>query len=102
MLPYVHLLLPSYSQVFLFVVNEKGSSWGYTTPGFGAPLQQTFLRQLREMAKVPDHGRYTTEVNLWITVDTAHALKLLLLWLSCSVQQIELQDLFGFLSLAGK
>jgi hypothetical protein len=29
----------SYCQVFLFLVNGKGSSWAYASPGFGAALQ---------------------------------------------------------------
>jgi hypothetical protein len=36
----------------MFVVNDKGSSWAYATPGFGAPLGLGLLRQLREMAGI--------------------------------------------------
>lgn len=36
----------------MFVVNDKGSSWAYSTPGFGAPLSLGLLRQLRDMAGV--------------------------------------------------
>jgi hypothetical protein len=38
----------------MFVVNDKGSSWAYATPGFGAPLGAGLLRQLRDMAGVGD------------------------------------------------
>ena len=38
----------------MFVVNDKGSSWAYSTPGFGAPLGLGLLRQLRDMAGVGD------------------------------------------------
>ena len=37
-------------QVFLFLANEKGASWAYSTPGFGAPLAPAHLKMLRQMA----------------------------------------------------
>lgn len=48
----------------MFVVNDKGSSWAYATPGFGAPLAPALLKDLRDMAKVPDQGKFYTEVTL--------------------------------------
>jgi len=42
------------AKVFMFVVNDKGSSWAYATPGFGSPLGPGLLRQLRDMAGVGD------------------------------------------------
>ena len=36
--------------MFLFVANDKGASWGYATPGFGATLSPAHLKQLRQMA----------------------------------------------------
>ena len=40
-------------QVFLFLANEKGASWAYSTPGFGAALAPAHLKMLRQMA-MPD------------------------------------------------
>lgn len=40
-------------QVFLFLANEKGASWAYSTPGFGASLAPSHLKMLRQMA-MPD------------------------------------------------
>ena len=37
-------------QVFLFLANEKGASWSYATPGFGATLSPAHLKMLRQMA----------------------------------------------------
>ncbi len=37
-------------QVFLFLANEKGASWAYATPGFGATLSPAHLKMLRQMA----------------------------------------------------
>jgi hypothetical protein len=51
----------------MFVVNDKGSSWAYSTPGFGAPLGLGLLRQLRDMAGVSDmagQSKCHTEVRL--------------------------------------
>ena len=41
------------TQVFLFCANEKGASWAYATPGFGASLAPAHLKMLRQMA-MPD------------------------------------------------
>ena len=41
------------AQVFLFCANEKGASWAYATPGFGASLSHAHLKMLRQMA-MPD------------------------------------------------
>jgi hypothetical protein len=46
----------------VFVTNDKGSSWAYSTPGFGAPLAPALLKELREMARVPEQSRFYTEV----------------------------------------
>ena len=40
-------------QVFLFCANDKGASWAYSTPGFGASLAPAHLKLLRQMAN-PD------------------------------------------------
>ena len=37
------------SQVFCFIMKEKGTSWAYATPGFGASLSATNLRQMRQL-----------------------------------------------------
>ena len=36
--------------MFLFLANEKGASWAYATPGFGATLSPAHLKMLRQMA----------------------------------------------------
>lgn len=36
-------------QVFCFIMKEKGTSWAYATPGFGASLSASNLRQLRQL-----------------------------------------------------
>eukprot|EP00884_Botryococcus_braunii_P012088 jgi/Botrbrau1/20880/Bobra.0135s0013.2 len=38
------------SKVFFFIMNDKGSSWAYATPGFGAALNTTHLQALRALA----------------------------------------------------
>ena len=42
--------LKSQVQVFLFCSNEKGASWAYATPGFGASLAPAHLKMLRQMS----------------------------------------------------
>lgn len=61
--PSSHALVHRCTQVFMFVCNDKGSTWAYSTPGFGAPLAPALLKELREMAKVPDQGKFFTEVR---------------------------------------
>ena len=39
--------------MFLFLANEKGASWAYATPGFGATLGPAHLKMMRQMA-MPD------------------------------------------------
>lgn len=49
-------------QVFMFIVNDKGTSWAYATPGFANSLNQTVLKQLRGLADVPEQAKLFTEV----------------------------------------
>lgn len=49
-------------QVFMFIVNDKGTSWAYSTPGFAGALNQQVLRQLRSLAQVPEQAKMFTEV----------------------------------------
>ena len=35
--------------MFIFVANEKGSTWAYSTPGFGAALLPSHLQGMREI-----------------------------------------------------
>lgn len=51
------------SQVFMFVVNDKGSSWAYASPGFGQCLSPGHLKMLREYAKLPSVPKTGTEVS---------------------------------------
>lgn len=41
------------SQVFCFIMKEKGTSWAYATPGFGASLSASTLRQMRQLTGEP-------------------------------------------------
>ena len=41
------------SQVFCFIMKEKGTSWAYATPGFGASLSASNLRQMRQLTGAP-------------------------------------------------
>jgi len=41
------------SQVFCFIMKEKGTSWAYATPGFGASLSASNLRQMRQLTGEP-------------------------------------------------
>lgn len=47
----------------MFVVNDKGSSWAYASPSFGASLQPSHLRQMRELAGLPNTPKHVTEVG---------------------------------------
>lgn len=47
----------------MFIVNDKGTSWAYATPGFAASLNQPVLRQLRSLADVPEQAKMFTEVS---------------------------------------
>lgn len=49
-------------QVFMFIVNDKGTSWAYATPGFAGSLNQQVLRQLGSLAQVPEQAKMFTEV----------------------------------------
>ena len=44
-------------------MNEKGASWAYATPGFGAALHPAHLKLLRRMADTQDGIKATTEVR---------------------------------------
>jgi len=50
------------AKVFMFVVNDKGSSWSYASPGFGAALQPGHLRHMRELAGLPPTPKHVTEI----------------------------------------
>ena len=56
------------TQVFMFVVNDKGSSWAYSSPSFGAALQPAVLRHLRELAGLPSTPKHITEVCAGVCV----------------------------------
>lgn len=52
-------------QVFMFIVNDKGSSWAYASPGFGQCLSKGHLKLMREYAKLPTNPKLNpgTEVS---------------------------------------
>lgn len=50
-------------QVFMFIVNDKGTSWAYATPGFANSLNHHVLQQLRSLADVPENSKMITEVR---------------------------------------
>lgn len=50
------------AKVFVFIANEKGSSWAYGSPGFSGPTHPDHLRNLRSMAQVPDTAKDHTEI----------------------------------------
>jgi hypothetical protein len=47
----------------MFIVNDKGTSWAYATPGYANSLNQTVLKQLRSLADVPENAKLFTEVR---------------------------------------
>lgn len=49
-------------QVFMFIVNDKGTSWAYATPGFGSSLNPELLKELRVLAQVPEQAKLVTEM----------------------------------------
>ncbi len=53
-------------QVFLFCANDKGASWAYATPGFGASLAPAHLKLLRQMANpdVDDASKVGTFITM--------------------------------------
>jgi hypothetical protein len=50
-------------QVFMFITNDKGTSWAYATPGFSNSLDADLLKQLRALAHVPESAKLITEVR---------------------------------------
>ena len=53
-------------QVYIFMCNDKGSTWAYSTPGYGAALVPAHLRLMREAACAQGEDartRNTTEVR---------------------------------------
>ena len=53
-------------QVYIFMCNDKGSTWAYSTPGYGAALVPAHLRLMREAACAQGEDartRSTTEVR---------------------------------------
>ncbi len=72
----------------MFIVNDKGSSWAYATPGFAKTLANAHLLQMRDFAKLTGNQRQNTEVRpgvalppgpdkekdcSWITGNARHA-----------------------------
>lgn len=47
----------------MFIVNDKGTSWAYATPGFSNSLNADLLKQLRTLAHVPEQAKLITEVS---------------------------------------
>ncbi|GFR43173.1 hypothetical protein Agub_g4223 [Astrephomene gubernaculifera] len=63
------LILKSYqlykltdARVFVFIVNDKGSSWAYASPGFAKTLSNQHLSQMREYAQLAGNQRLSTEI----------------------------------------
>nr|ADF43146.1 MADS2p [Chlamydomonas reinhardtii] len=63
------LILKSYqlfkltdAQVFVFIVNDKGSSWAYASPGFARTLGSPHLALMREFAGLSTTHRTATEI----------------------------------------
>ncbi|GLC55155.1 hypothetical protein PLESTB_000949800 [Pleodorina starrii] len=63
------LILKSYqlykltdARVFVFIVNDKGSSWAYASPGFAKTLSNQHLMQMREYAQLTGNQRMSTEI----------------------------------------
>eukprot|EP00775_Hariotina_reticulata_P012112 gene12112-12251_t len=50
------------AKVFMFIVNDKGTSWAYATPGFPQSLNPELLKELRVLAQVPEQAKIITEV----------------------------------------
>ncbi|WIA28496.1 hypothetical protein OEZ86_011039 [Tetradesmus obliquus] len=50
------------AKVFMFITNDKGTSWAYATPGFSSSLDADLLKQLRSLAHVPESAKLITEV----------------------------------------
>ncbi|KAL6756989.1 hypothetical protein V8C86DRAFT_1736425 [Haematococcus lacustris] len=50
------------AKVFMFVVNDKGTSWSYASPGFRSALQPDHLRYMREAAGLPHLPKHATEI----------------------------------------
>ncbi|KAL0033600.1 hypothetical protein WJX79_006920 [Trebouxia sp. C0005] len=53
------------AKVFCFIMKEKGTSWAYATPGFGASLSASTLRQMRQLTgfdQASDASKQMTEV----------------------------------------
>lgn len=47
----------------MFIVNDKGTSWAYATPGFAASLNPELLKEMRQLAQVPEQAKIITEVR---------------------------------------
>lgn len=56
----------------MFVVNDKGSSWSYASPGFGSALQTGHMRHMRELAGLPPTPKHVTEVRGGAACTRAH------------------------------
>jgi hypothetical protein len=64
-------------QVFMFIVNDKGTSWAYATPGYADSLNHDILKDLRTLANVPDSAKLITEVRARAPSTPPHAVPLL-------------------------
>lgn len=47
----------------MFIVNDKGSSWAYASPGFARTLGSPHLALMREFAGLSTTHRTATEVS---------------------------------------
>ena len=59
------------AKVAVFVVNEKGSSWAYSTPGFGAAVSPQYLALMRKLAGLPSSPKLSTDVMVHPSDDHA-------------------------------
>eukprot|EP00873_Tetraselmis_striata_P010274 jgi/Tetstr1/430538/TSEL_020336.t1 len=51
------------AKVAVFIVNEKGSSWAYASPGFGAAVSPAYLSMMRKLADLPTAPKVSTEAS---------------------------------------
>lgn len=51
------------AKVFVFIANEKGSTWAYATPGFAATLNPDHLQEMVEFTAMTTATRRPTEVR---------------------------------------
>lgn len=51
------------AKVFIFIANDKGTTWAYSTPGFGIALNSNHMKTMRQYAGVENAAKKTTEVG---------------------------------------